>query len=52
MTVARLSAGLLVVGGILGYLGADWQSKSLLIAAGIALLAGVIFSALTERDSR
>ncbi|CNI10669.1 Membrane protein [Yersinia thracica] len=52
MTVAKLSAGLLVVGGILGYLGADWQSKPLLIAAGMTLLAGVIFSALTERVSR
>lgn len=38
MTAAKLSAGLLVVGGILGYFGADWQSKTLLITAGVALL--------------
>lgn len=52
MTIAKLSAGLLVVGGILGYLGADWQSKPLLIVAGITLLCGVVFSALTDRNCR
>ncbi|EPS8492251.1 hypothetical protein ACVH8U_001099 [Yersinia enterocolitica] len=52
MTTAKLSAGLLVVGGILGYFGADWQSKTLLITAGVALLTGVVLSAFTDRDCR
>ncbi|CNI23405.1 hypothetical protein HB991_01215 [Yersinia mollaretii] len=49
MSAAKLSAGLLAVGGLLGYFGAYWQTKSLLIAAGIALLAGIMLSALTDR---
>ncbi|WP_392434619.1 hypothetical protein ACF3VQ_08190 [Yersinia sp. HM-2024] len=52
MTVAKFSAGLLVVGGILGYFGADWQSKTLLITAGVALLIGAVLSAFTDRDCR
>ena len=49
MSAAKISAYFLVSGGLLGYLGAYWQSKSLLIAAGIALLAGIIASAFTDR---
>lgn len=49
MSAAKLSAGLLAVGGLLGYFGAYWQTKSLLIAAGVALLTGMIISALTDR---
>ncbi|ARB84732.1 hypothetical protein CEQ36_02035 [Yersinia intermedia] len=52
MAVARLSAGLLVVGGILGYMGAYWQTLSLLVAAGVALLTGIVLSAFTDRDYR
>ncbi|EEQ11956.1 hypothetical protein ymoll0001_23450 [Yersinia mollaretii ATCC 43969] len=49
MSAAKFSAGLLAVGGLLGYFGAYWQTKSLLIAAGIALLAGIIVSGFTDR---
>ncbi|CNJ96257.1 hypothetical protein [Yersinia aldovae] len=52
MRAAKLSAGLLAAGGILGYLGADWQSRSLLIAAGVVLLTGVIVAAFTELGYR
>ncbi|CAM4039059.1 hypothetical protein [Yersinia intermedia] len=52
MAAARLSAGLLVVGGILGYMGAYWQTLSLLVAAGVALLTGIVLSAFTDRDYR
>ncbi|WP_145577921.1 hypothetical protein [Yersinia alsatica] len=52
MSVAKLSASLLVLGGLLGYFGADWQSKSLLIAAAITLLAGGVASGFTDRAPR
>ncbi|MFV8798405.1 hypothetical protein ACNSO8_07200 [Yersinia sp. LJYL362] len=52
MAAAKLSAGLLVVGGILGYFGADWQSNPLLISAGVALLIGIVLSAFTDRNCR
>lgn len=52
MSVAKLSASLLALGGLLGYIGANWQSKSLLIAAAIALCAGVIASGFTDRAPR
>ncbi|WP_145519555.1 hypothetical protein [Yersinia bercovieri] len=51
MSAAKLSAGLLAVGGLLGYVGAYWQTKSLLIAAGISLLAGIMVSGFTDRAS-
>lgn len=51
MSAAKFSAGLLAVGGLLGYVGAYWQIKSLLIAAGISLLAGIIASGFTDRAS-
>ncbi|AKP35087.1 hypothetical protein [Yersinia aleksiciae] len=51
MSAAKFSAGLLAVGGLLGYLGAFWQTKTLLIAAGITLLAGIIVSGFTDRAS-
>ncbi|QAX78217.1 hypothetical protein D5F51_06405 [Yersinia hibernica] len=49
MSMAKLSASLLAGGGLLGYFGANWQSKPLLIAAGIALLAGIVASGFTDR---
>ncbi|WP_181952357.1 hypothetical protein [Yersinia canariae] len=52
MSVAKLSASLLAAGGLLGYFGADWQSKPLLIAAGIVLLAGIVASGFTDRAHR
>ncbi|OVZ98106.1 MULTISPECIES: hypothetical protein [Yersinia] len=50
MSVAKLSASLLLAGGLLGYVGAYWQSKLLLITAAIALLAGIVASGFTDRD--
>ncbi|CFQ69793.1 hypothetical protein [Yersinia similis] len=52
MQTAKLSASLLATGGILGYGGAYWQMASLLIVAGIVLLAGLIASGFTDHDYR
>ncbi|WP_186375123.1 hypothetical protein [Yersinia rohdei] len=52
MSIAKLSAALLLAGGLLGYWGAEWQSKSLLISAAISLVAGIIASGFTDYAHR
>ncbi|MEB7883046.1 histidine kinase [Serratia fonticola] len=51
MLASWLSAGLLVVGGLLGCLGAYMQCNPLLTVAGFGLLAGAILSGATEWSS-
>ncbi|UXD25502.1 hypothetical protein FORC065_2706 [Yersinia enterocolitica] len=48
----KTQCGIIGRRGILGYFGADWQSKTLLITAGVALFTGVVLSAFTDRDCR
>lgn len=48
MLASWLSAGLLVIGALLGSLGAHLQFNPLLAVAGIALLAGIVISGFTE----
>ncbi|MGF6189637.1 histidine kinase [Serratia sp. 2723] len=51
MLASWLSAGLLVIGGLLGCLGAYLQSSPLLAVAGTGLLAGAVISGVTEWSS-
>ena len=51
MLASWLSAGLLVIGGLLGCLGAYLQYNPLLAVAGSGLLAGAIISGATEWSS-
>lgn len=51
MLASWLSAGLLVIGGLLGCLGAYLQYNPLLAVAGSGLLAGAIVSGATEWSS-
>lgn len=48
MWASWLSSGLLILGALLGSLGAHLQFNPLLAVAGIALLAGMVISGLTE----
>lgn len=52
MQTAKISAGLLIVGGILGYMGAYWQTAFLLVIASLMLLAGLIASGFIDHDCR
>ncbi|ATM79013.1 histidine kinase [Serratia fonticola] len=51
MLASWLSAGLLVIGGLLGCFGAYMQYNPLLVVAGIGLLAGAAISGATEWSS-
>lgn len=51
MLASWLSAGLLVVGALLGCLGAYWQYNPLIAVAGVGLLLGIITSGFTELQS-
>ncbi|ERK16928.1 hypothetical protein L580_0507 [Serratia fonticola AU-P3(3)] len=51
MLTSWLSAGLLVIGGLLGCLGAYMQYNPLLAVAGGGLLAGAAISGATEWSS-
>jgi hypothetical protein len=51
MLTSWLSAGLLVIGGLLGCLGAYLQYNPLLAVAGTGLLAGAVISGATEWSS-
>ncbi|PYD39139.1 histidine kinase [Serratia plymuthica] len=48
MWASWLSSGLLILGALLGSLGAHLQFNPLLAVAGGALLAGIVISGLTE----
>ncbi|QUY50092.1 histidine kinase [Serratia plymuthica] len=48
MWASWLSAGLLILGALLGSLGAHLQFNPLLAVAGIALSAGMVISGFTE----
>ncbi|CAI1516465.1 histidine kinase [Serratia ficaria] len=51
MSASWLSAGLLVLGALLGSLGAHLQCNPLLAVAGVMLLAGMVTSGFTEFES-
>ncbi|MFN3068790.1 histidine kinase [Serratia sp. J2] len=51
MLASWLSVGLLVMGGLLGCLGAYLQYNPLLAVAGTGLLSGAIISGATEWSS-
>ncbi|AGP46948.1 histidine kinase [Serratia plymuthica] len=48
MWASWLSSGLLILGALLGSLGAHLQFNPLLAVAGGALLAGIVISGFTE----